>query len=123
MSPVIQANLLTQVALRRELHWVVEDIFGAHGAEVTLRPALAAGAPPYEASFNELAAHMAGAGEILLGLLHDSPTGWQADLNPIDRESPRRLTVADRLVVIQSEPVLAPEIDEHGRDQQDHDAH
>ena len=123
VSPVIQSNLLTQVALRRELHWVIEDIFGAHGAEVALRPALAAGAPPYEASFDELAARMAAAGEILLGLLHDSPSGWQAELNAVDRTTPRRLTAADRLVVILSEPALAPEIDQHDGHQRDHHAH
>ena len=123
VSPVIQSNLLTQVALRRELHWVIEDIFGAHGAEVVMRPAVAPGASDYEASFDELAARAAAAGEILLGTLHDSSRGWQADLNPVDRGAKRRLTAADRLVVVVSEPALAPEIDEHAGHDDSHEPH
>ena len=123
VSPVIQSNLLTQVALRRELHWVIEDIFGAHGAEVAMRPAAAPGASDYEASFDELAARAAAAGEILLGTLHDATRGWQAELNPVDRGAKRRLTAADRLVVVVSEPALAPEIDEHAGHDDSHEPH
>ena len=37
VSPDLQASMLTQIALRRELHWVIEELFSAGGLEIEFR--------------------------------------------------------------------------------------
>lgn len=122
VSPVIQSNLLSQIALRRELHWVIDDIFGAHGAEIGLRTPDISSTSPVAASFAELAVDCAARGEILLGLLEDTVRGWEARLNPLDRSMAHRLDSGLRLVVLASKPALAAEIDQHPDDDQPHEA-
>lgn len=100
VSPVIQSSLLTQVALRRELHWVVEDMFGPKGAELAFRPVPRSvlGQPP--ASFAELAARCGAAGEILLGIMRITPGGRAARLNPPHKHEALELGREDQLIVL-----------------------
>ena len=102
VSPVIQSNLLTQVALRRELHWVIEKIFGSDRVELVLhRPERALQAPS-SPGFDALAARCAAGGEILLGVMRAGPHGRRAELNPYEREASLELGPEDTLIVLGS---------------------
>lgn len=100
ISPMILSHLLAQVALRRELRVVMEELFTAGGAEVQFRD------PddyplPASADFHLLEKTVAAGGEIALGVWRHAPdeNGRHLSLNP-----PRRayldLRPGDRLVVL-----------------------
>ncbi|MDO6822464.1 ion channel DMI1 [Marinobacter sp. 1_MG-2023] len=100
ISPMILSHVLAQVALRRELRVVLEELFTAGGAEIQFRDP---GDYPLPASvdFQLLERTLAGEGEIALGVFRNQPdaTGRHLMLNP-----PRRafldLQPGDRLVVL-----------------------
>lgn len=99
VSPDLQNHLLTQVALRRELHWVMEELFGAGGAEIAFRsPARAA--LDGSGSFRELQRHLAGGGEILLGVFRRDGGSGQVVLNPPRKDRPLSLSADDELIVM-----------------------
>ncbi|MES1949999.1 ion channel DMI1 [Salinisphaera sp. S4-8] len=101
ISPQIQSSLLTQVALRRELHWVMEELFGAGGAEVVFRDAHTLVMTASDDSFDTLRRARAREDEILLGVLR-APHGAQPrlQLNVVDKQAPLRLAAGDELVVL-----------------------
>ncbi|WP_417515853.1 CASTOR/POLLUX-related putative ion channel [Marinobacter sp.] len=100
ISPMILSHVLAQVALRRELRVVLEELFTAGGAEIQFRDP---GDYPLPASvdFQLLERTLAGEGEIALGVFRSKPDamGRHLMLNP-----PRRdfldIQPDDRLVVL-----------------------
>ncbi len=101
ISPAIQSSLLTQVALRRELHWVMEELFGAGGAEVVFRDASRLGFVGGDESFETLRRARASEDEILLGVMRGPETAQpRLQLNVRDKHAPLNLKAGDELVVL-----------------------
>jgi ion channel POLLUX/CASTOR len=67
VSPVIMSHILTQVALRRELHAVYVDLFGSGGGELLLRPP-SAYALADDVTFAEIQSAAMAVGEVALGV-------------------------------------------------------
>jgi len=98
ISPLVMSHMLAQVALRRELKTIFEELFTAGGAEILFRDppeALAAGNPDFQA----LAAWFAARGETALGIYRRQPGTGEArlELNPTP---PLALKPDDRLVTL-----------------------
>lgn len=70
VSPVIMSHILTQVALRRELHGVYVDLFGSGGGELLLRSP-SAYAVGEDATFAEIQSAATEVGEVALGVRRD----------------------------------------------------
>ncbi len=68
VSPVILSHILTQVALRRELHAVYTELFGTGGAELVLRDPSEYGIPDGPISFADVQAAAAARHEIAMGV-------------------------------------------------------
>jgi len=101
VSPDLQASMLTQVALRRELHWVLEELFSAGGAEIEFRHIDRLGLADTSESFDTLRRARAAHGEVLLGTLHRSDESMpRLLLNPEDKQAPIALSARDELVVL-----------------------
>lgn len=100
VSPDLQSHMLTQVALRRELHWVMDELFGASGAEIRFRAVQAQEAENKTLSFRSLQRQLAAEGEIFLGILRHAEKGSDVVLNPKDKNKPLDLRVNDELVVL-----------------------
>ena len=101
ISPEVQSSLLTQIALRRELHWVMEELFGAGGAEVVFRDASKLGVTATNDSFDTLRRARAGEDEILLGIMRAPDTAHpRLQLNVVDKHAPLNLVAGDELVVL-----------------------
>lgn len=98
VSPDLQTHILTQVALRCELHWVLDELFGASGAEIALRRPTEAGCADIAgATFTAMQAALADQGEILLGVLRANN---ELELNPSPKDVPLSLADDDQLVVL-----------------------
>ncbi|MES1929723.1 ion channel DMI1 [Salinisphaera dokdonensis CL-ES53] len=101
VSPDLQASMLTQVALRRELHWVMEELFSAGGAEIEFRHVDRLGLDGKAESFEALRHARSAHGEVLLGTLHRRDEAMpRLILNPKDKQSPIELIAGDELVVL-----------------------
>lgn len=100
ISPDLQSSMLTQIALRRELHWVMEEVFGAGGAEIAFRDAQALGVAERGASFATLQALRAADDEILLGVMRRADGSPRLELNPADKQADLELVAGDELVVL-----------------------
>lgn len=68
VSPLIVSHMLAQVALRREVRVVVEELFAAGGAELVFQPIGRYADGPGEAAFADISARAAARGETALGL-------------------------------------------------------
>ena len=68
VSPSILSHLLAQIALRRELRAVYDELFGSGGAEVSFRPAAQNQLVGRDLSFRELGEMSLGQGEIAIGV-------------------------------------------------------
>jgi ion channel POLLUX/CASTOR len=68
VSPLIVSHMLAQVALRRELRVVFEDLFAAGGAELLFQPIGRYAEGAGEAAFGDLATRAAAFGEVALGV-------------------------------------------------------
>jgi ion channel POLLUX/CASTOR len=68
VSPVILSHILTQVALRRELHAVYTELFGTGGAELVLRETNEYGIPAEAVSFADVQAAASARHEIAVGV-------------------------------------------------------
>lgn len=68
ISPLIVSHMLAQVALRRELLAVFEELFTAGGAEIAFRPSALYGSVTETLSFSEIHAAALVRSEIALGL-------------------------------------------------------
>jgi hypothetical protein len=87
ISPLVLSHMLAQVALRRELRSVYDELFGPGGAELVFRPADEYGLVG-EATFADVEAAAAQRGEIALGvrtLRHGAFTGEVSLLPDRDR--------------------------------------
>ena len=84
ISPVILSHMLAQVALRRELRTVFEELFGPGGAEIIFRPAGDYGLDGTVASFSDVAATARAHGETALGVraASNSARATEVALNP-----------------------------------------
>jgi hypothetical protein len=98
IGPMIISHVLAQVALRRELRVVLDELFTAGGAEIQFR-APDNYALPASVSFHLLEKILAAEGEIALGVYRHQPdaTGRHLQLNPA-RETWLDLLPGDRLV-------------------------
>ncbi|MDX1589974.1 MAG: hypothetical protein R3296_13630 [Oleiphilaceae bacterium] len=99
ISPVILSHVLAQVALRRELRVVFDELFTAGGAEILFRDP--AGYPlPEGGDFLALQQQAALSGEIALGICRsDSSSGPRLQLNPPNGQ-PLSLAEGDQLVML-----------------------
>jgi hypothetical protein len=68
VSPLIVSHMLAQVALRRELRVVVEELFAAGGAELVFLPIGRFADGSGETAFSEISARAAARGETALGV-------------------------------------------------------
>ncbi|MDO3721029.1 ion channel DMI1 [Marinobacter sp. chi1] len=100
VSPVILSHVLAQVALRRELRVVLDELYTAGGAEIQFRDP--ADYPlPDSVDFHHLEKMLAEGGEIALGVFRARPDeqGRHLILNP-PRQHFLDLQEADKLVVL-----------------------
>jgi ion channel POLLUX/CASTOR len=102
ISPVILSHMLAQVALRRELRSVFDELFGPGGAEIVFRSPADYGIEGERASFREIEVAAAARAEIALGVRAgggpgDRPRGLS--LNP-PREQRWLLDGADEIVAL-----------------------
>ena len=68
VTPMIASHVLAQVALRRELNVVYEELFAAGGAEICFRRVSDYGIAGQNVSFGQIEEMSAGRGEIALGI-------------------------------------------------------
>jgi ion channel POLLUX/CASTOR len=94
VSPVVMSHILTQVALRRELHAVYVDLFGSGGGELLLRPA-AAYAIGDDVTFAEIQSAAMEVGEVALGVRRTE----SVELCP-DPNSRWKLGESDQIVAV-----------------------
>lgn len=100
ISPMILSHVLAQVALRRELRVVLDDLFTAGGSEIGFRNP--ADYPlPASADFHLLEKTLAAEGEVALGVFRATADAWGRHLlmNPPRREF-LELQPNDRVVVL-----------------------
>jgi ion channel POLLUX/CASTOR len=102
ISPVILSHMLAQVALRRELRSVFDELFGPGGAEIVFRSPADYGIEGVRASFREIEVAAAARAEIALGVRagggrDERPRGLS--LNP-SREQHWLLGGADEIVAL-----------------------
>lgn len=102
ISPVLLSHMLAQVALRRELRAVFDELFGSGGAEFFFRPLGLYGLQPGDHTFSEIAHAVAAHGEIALGVRTGDPATEPqggARLNPpADRRF--AITARDEVIVL-----------------------
>lgn len=99
VGPLLLSHMLAQVALRRELRAVFEALFGASGADVSFLPPERYGLSGRR-SFADVAAAVAAAGDIALGLFRPGlGSGQRLQLNP-DRSVALAFEPEDRIVVL-----------------------
>lgn len=85
VSPVILSHLLAQIALRRELFSVFNELFTVGGAEIIFRKITDYGLAPGKARFADIAAVAKKYNEIALGLYHhagENAAERRMELNP-----------------------------------------
>jgi hypothetical protein len=70
VTPLILAHMVVQVALRRELQAVFDELFTASGSELVYRPPARYGLAPGACRFDEVRAPVRARGETLLGIYH-----------------------------------------------------
>lgn len=101
ISPVILGHILAQVALRRELRAVFDELFGPGGAEIFFQPAAHYVQPGRTSTFRELRAAAAMRGETALGvrLVEGSDRADGVLLNPAPDHG-WTLKSGDELVVL-----------------------
>jgi len=100
ISPMIVSHVLAQVALRRELRVVLDELFTVGGAEIQFRDPQDYPLPA-SATFQVLDKLLAGGGEQALGVWRSEPDeqGRQAFINP-PKTGYLDLRAGDRLIVL-----------------------
>ena len=96
VTPMIASHVLAQVALRREINVIYEELFAAGGAEICFRGVSDYGIAGQNVSFGELQEMSACRGEIALGIRLQN---GGAVLNPAPDE-PCVLSESDDLIVL-----------------------
>lgn len=100
VSPMILNHMLTQIALRRELRAVFEELIGIGGAEIAFRRLESFGQDRYDGTFSGLQRLVWSWGETLLGVMAGNERGArEPDINPA-HESRWRLGGRDVLVTL-----------------------
>ncbi len=100
ISPVLLSHMLAQVALRRELRAVFDELFGPGGGEIVFRPASSVGLADRAVRFSEIERVMHASGEIALGVrIASSTKRGGVYLNP-SREKEWTLAAGDAVVVL-----------------------
>ena len=102
VSPVILSHMLAQVALRRELRAVFDELFGPGGPEIIFRPPADYGLEQREVTFQQIVDAATAHGEVALGVRpHDSHSAFAGGtaLNP-SRDRTFSLTADDEIVVL-----------------------
>ena len=101
VSPLILSHMLGQVAVRRELRAVFDELFGPGRAEIYFRPAADYEAAGADLTFEDLQARAAAHGEIALGVRIDAEerTSGGVYLNP-DRSRSWYLSPEDEVIVL-----------------------
>ena len=101
ISPLILSHMLAQVALRRELRAVFDELFGPAGAEISFRRAIDYLEEGRDVTFREIQHAAAMWGHIALGLRHEAD---RADTGGLRLNPPRnqRWSIApgDEVVVL-----------------------
>jgi hypothetical protein len=100
VSPLVISHMLAQVALRRELRVVFDELFGAGGAEIRFRPAGTCGLAG-QVTFRQVQQVAGRAGQIALGVRtprSGAPRGG-VRLNP-PREEALELGEGDEIIVV-----------------------
>ncbi len=102
IPPLILSHMMAQVALRRELRVVFDDLFGPEGSEIFFRPAAEYGLDGREVGFAEIQHQVARRNETALGLRLCSRTLGGDDEVLINPPRDRRwlLRTGDDLVVL-----------------------
>lgn len=97
ISPLILARMVAQVALRRELRAVFDELFTAGGPELVYQSADSYGLAGITRRFGELQTAVRARGATLLGIYHTSRDALE--LNPAGSDT-MTLTADDQLVVM-----------------------
>ncbi len=95
VTPLIASHVLAQVALRRELNVVYEELFAAGGAEIFFYRVSDYGMAGQTVSFGQIMEMSACRGEIALGIRQNG----EVALNPA-RDEPYMLSESDDLIVL-----------------------
>src|SRR5690554_3339940 len=118
ISPILLSHVLAQVALRRELSVILDELFTAGGAEVGFRQLDEYDLDGGVLSYEELDEEVARRGEVFLGVDLASGGGdgkfseRRLELNPSRGES-WEIAAADRIVVMTRVARRTPERDPH----------
>jgi hypothetical protein len=102
ISPLLLSHMLAQVALRRELRAVFDELFGPGGAEFMFRPPSDYGLAGRTVPFRDIEAAAAARGEIALGVRPGEgrlTSGGGVALNP-SREREFELREDDEIIVL-----------------------
>ena len=105
ISPMILSHLMAQIAQRRELGLVFEELFTVGGAEILYRN-ISDYPMQSVATFADLEAVAGLQGETALGVYRFTPDveGRRLQLNPA-RDVPLKLQVGDQLVILTTLPL------------------
>lgn len=100
VSPLIVSHMLAQVALRRELRGVFDELFAARGPEIIFRPAARCGLAG-SVAFSEIQVKANGSGQIALGVRAPRPGAPRGGviLNP-PRDERLELRDDDEIIVV-----------------------
>jgi hypothetical protein len=104
ISPLLLSHILAQVALRRELRVVFDDLFSAGGPEIAFRRLADLGVEAGEFTFETLQALCRRSGDTALGVHRQEAAkgnGRRLDLNP-RRGFKQALRASDEIVVMTS---------------------
>lgn len=102
ISPAVLSHVLTQVALRRELAVVYDELFRAGGAELKLQNAAHFGVFSDDATFEDVQEALWASGGIAIGVRRKNVKGGEVLLNP-KRGEALRLSKEDEIVVLGTE--------------------
>jgi hypothetical protein len=105
ISPLIMSHMLAQVALRRELRTVFDELFGPGGAEIYFNPPSRYHLESREVAFRDIQRATAASAEIALGVRHADRDGTGANivLNP-SRQERWTLSAEDEVIVLSTDP-------------------
>jgi ion channel POLLUX/CASTOR len=99
VSPLVLSHMLAQVALRRELRAVFDEIFGPGGAEIVFRTAADYGIAGQTVSFSDIVDTVAVRGDIAIGVRSDPEARAVVALNP-SRSQEWTLAAGDEIIAL-----------------------
>jgi ion channel POLLUX/CASTOR len=99
VSPLVLSHMLAQVALRRELRAVFDELFGPGGAEIVFRPATGYGIAGQAVSFRAIEAAAAAHGDIAIGVRSHANGHAAVLLNP-SRSQEWTLAAGDEIIAL-----------------------